>query len=123
MKTIYSYILERLMLKPGSMKKLRSDSLLIHKIIKAFKGIEPDIFNDQNLIKMLENWLVEKIDKYNFTLNKLNNFLTDAPDPIEDFDIDFDYRANDNSYIEFFAGPKVLGFFCNDIGNYFYIKD
>lgn len=108
MKTIVNYILEKLKLNPNS--KLDSNSMIREKIISNFKKCPAFDEKNNKFFEKVNIWLNEKIDKNNLTISKLNNFLDDGPEPLDDYEIDFDYYLNNVGYFEFISDKNILGF-------------
>lgn len=127
MKSIDSFILERLKLSKDSkissnktnvINKVKHDFFESSYILKnAYK------YNENNFVDGFDKWLSDVIDKYNYEYKDLGEFDINAPEPLVDYDAEFDYKAKNSSYYEFWAGPKILGYARNDWDcRYYYIK-
>jgi hypothetical protein len=125
MKSIKSFVLERLNFTSESISlnerlKLNSDSKInpkrnriIEKVINTFSKYDTHLGvrfkGDEEFKKQFCEWLSNAIYKYNWELEDLNDYIDDGPEPLDDFDIDFDYKFINGWYYEFWSGKKILG--------------
>jgi len=123
MKLINRYINEKLKLSNQSKLKNKDDEI-IEYAINDFCHCHPfkdEIAVNNNFLIVVKRYITEYIKKYNYDLEDFKKkFLWDGPDPLDDYDVDWDYKSKkDGSYYEFIIGPQILGFICDNI-NYYY---
>ena len=111
MKTLKILLTERLKIsKNGS---LYNKNKVIEHVINTFSDNYNNLGSCLRISSIFKNefceWLSKEIDKYNYRLEDLNDYIDDGPEPLDDFDVDFDYNIY-RIYFEFWAGPKILGF-------------
>lgn len=128
MKAINQFILECL--------KLSKDSKITSNKTNIINKVKHDFFessfvlknaykyDENNFVEEFDKWLSYVIDKYDYEYKDLGEFDINAPEPLDDYDIDFDYKAKNGDYYEFWAGLKILGYARNDWDcRYYYIKN
>jgi len=118
MKSIKSFVLERLSsiderLKLNSDSKIKSyKDKVINHVIFTFSDNYNNLGSCLRISSIFKNevyeWLSKEIDKYNYRLEDLNDYIDDGPEPLDDFDVDFDYNIF-RIYFEFWSDKKILG--------------
>ncbi len=123
MKTIYNFIYEKL--KLNNQTKLKDINYeIIEFVINDFchcLSFKDEIAVNNNFLIVVMRYITAYVKKYHYNLEDFKKkFLWDGPDPLDDYDVDWDYKSKkDGSYYEFIMGPKILGFICDGI-NYYY---
>lgn len=118
MKDINQFISERLKLSKDS--KITSNKIdVINKVKHDFFESDSNLrnaykYDEMDFVNGFDKWLSDAIDKYDYTCKDLGEFDINAPDPLDDYDVDFDYMVKNSKYYEFWAGPKLLGYCIND---------
>lgn len=127
MKDINQFIIERLKLFKDS--KITSNKTNIinkvkHDFFESNSGLKNAYkYDENNFVEGFDKWLSAAVDKYDYEYRDLGEFDINAPEPLDDYDVEFDYKAKNGKYYEFMAGPKILGYIINDWDcRYYYIN-
>jgi len=118
MKDINQFIIERLKLSKDS-KITSNKTNIINKVKHDFFESNSCLknaykYDENNFVEEFDKWLSAAVDKYDYEYRDLGEFDINAPEPLDDYDVEFDYKAKNGKYYEFMAGPKILGYTIND---------